>query len=491
MRLPWIVPAMLCAALFGQGPAPRKIDGPSYKDLKFPPLAPVKIPQVEIYTMPNGMRVYLLENHELPLVSGLALVRTGNLFDPADKIGLATMTGMVMRTGGTRAKTGDQLDQDLENVAASVESSIGETSGEVSFSALRDNGNDVLSAFHDVLTEPEFRQDKIDLAKVELRGEIARRNDDAEAIASREFRNTVYGKNTPYGWQIEYSTLDRIQRDDLIAFYRRYFFPANVMLAVYGDFSTADMKARLERLFGAWNRHEPAVPPFPPVEAKPRPGVFLATKEDVNQTVFFLGHLGGELREKDDPALEIMADILGGGFSSRLFKRVRTALGYAYGIGADWSAGYDHPGVFEISGSTKSQTTTDAIEVTRQEAERIRTSEVADAELETAKGTALNGFVFNFDTPSKTLSRILRYEYYGYPRDFIFQFQKALAAVTKADVLRAAKQHVRPQDFTIVAAGNPAEFGKPLTALGVPVHPIDLTIPPPVVAGQVTDASKP
>jgi zinc protease len=474
---------LLAAALFAQAPAPRTTADVSYQDLKFPPLAQVKIPQVETYTTSNGIRVYLLENHELPLVSGLALVRTGNLFDPPAKVGLATLTGMVMRTGGTRAKTGDQLDQDLENIAASVESSIGETSGEVTFSALRDNTSEVLPIFRDVLTGPEFREARLDLAKMQLRSGIARRNDDAEAIAEREFTNTVYGKDTPYGWQIEYATLDRIGRDDLIAFYKRYFFPANIMLAVYGDFATPDMKATLERLFGAWSVRQPPVPPFPAVKTKPRPGIFLASKEDVNQTVFYAGHLGGELRDKDDPALEIMADILGGGFSSRLFKRVRTSLGYAYGIGADWAASYDHPGLFEISGSTKSQTTTDAIKVVREEAERIRTSEVSDAELQTAKETAINSFVFNFDTPAKTLSRMLRYEYYGYPRDFIFQFQKSLAAVTKADVLRVAKQHLRPEQFTIVAVGNPSEFGKPLTALGLSLQPIDLTIPEPVAAG--------
>ncbi|MGE5646109.1 MAG: M16 family metallopeptidase [Acidobacteriota bacterium] len=471
---------LVAAAVFAQAPAPRKAADISYKDLRFPPLAQVKIPQVETYTASNGMRVYLLENHELPLVSGFALVRTGNLFDPPEKVGLATLTGMTMRSGGTRARTGDQLDQDLENIAASVESSIGETSGEVSFSALREDVSDVLAIFRDVLTGPEFRQERIDLAKMQLASSIARRNDDAEAIAAREFTNTVYGKDTPYGWQIEYATLDRISRDDLIAFYKRYFFPANVMLAVYGDFSTPDMKAAIERLFGAWNVRQPPVPAFPAVKAKAQPGIFLAEKDDVNQTVFYAGHLGGELKSRDAPALEIMADILGGGFSSRLFKRVRTSLGYAYGIGADWAAAYDHPGLFEVSGSTKSQTTADAIRVVREEIERIRTSEVSDAELQTAKETALNSFVFAFDTPAKTLSRMLRYEYYGYPRDFIFQFQKGLAAVTKADVLRVAREHLKPDQLTIVAVGNPAEFGKPLTALGLPLKLVDLTIPQPV-----------
>jgi zinc protease len=460
---------LFAAALLAQAPT----------DLKFPPLAPLRIPRVETYTLASGMRVYLLEDHELPLVNGLALVRTGNLFDPPDKVGLATLTGMVMRTGGTKARSGDRLDEDLENIAASVESSIDETSGEVSFSALSENADEVLSVFHDVLTEPAFRQERIDLAQSQLRDQIARRNDDPEAIAGREFANIVYGKDTPYGCQIEYATLARIRRDDLVAFHQRYFFPANILLAIHGDFSTPAMKRKLEELFGGWNERQPPVSPFPAVREAPHPGVFLAVKEDVNQTVFSVGQLGGLLEDKNDPALEIMADILGGGFSSRLFKRVRTQLGFAYGIDAEWAAGYDHPGLFEVAGSTKSGTTAEAIEVVREEVDRIRASEVAADELETAKQTSLNSFVFHFDTPARTLSRVLRYRYYGYPDDFIFQYRKALEAVTKADVLRVARQYLRPEAFTIVAVGNPRDFGKPLSALGLPVQRLDLTIPPP------------
>jgi zinc protease len=447
--------------------------------LKFPPLKPVRIPRVETYTMRNGIRVYLLENHELPLVNGTALVRTGGLFDPPDKIGLASLTGTVMRSGGTRTKTGDQLNEELENVAASVESSIGDTAGEVSFSTLSANTAQVLSAFRDVIREPAFRQDKIDLAKMQIRSAIARRNDNPNRIASREFSRLLYGKNTPYGAQVEYGTVARITRDDLVAFYRRYYFPANIMLAVYGDFDPAQMKAQLERLFGDWSYTQPPVPAFPKVERRPAPGVYVATKSDVDQTVFYVGQLGGELRDKDDPALEVMGDILGGGFASRLFKHVRTELGYAYDVSAGWSPAYNYPGVFEIAGSTKSASTTDTLAVIRQEVHRLRTAEVSDEELRTAKETLLNSFVFNFDRPSKTLSRMLRYEYYGYPKDFIFQYQKAIAAVTKSDVLRVAKQYLDPAQFTIVAVGNPAEFGRPLASLGLPVHSLDITIPKP------------
>jgi zinc protease len=461
--------ALFAATLGAQSPA----------DLKFPPLAPVRIPHVETYTLANGLRIYLLEDHELPLVNGLALVRTGNLFDPPDKVGLASLTGTVIRTGGAEARTGDELDEDLENIAAEVESSIDETSGEVTFSALSADVDRVLPIFRDILTAPAFRQERIDLAKSQLRDQIARRNDDPEAIAGREFANLVYDKDTPYGRQIEYATLARIERADLVAFYRRHFFPANVMLAVYGDFSAPAMKQKIEALFGSWNRSQPPVPDFPAVRRTPRPGVYLAVKEDVNQTVFALGQLGGTLRDKDEPALEIMADILGGGFSSRLFKRLRTQLGYVYGIDADWAAAYDHPGLFEIGGSTKSETTEPAIAVVLQEMDRIRASEVTAEELETAKQTSLNSFVFHFDTPEKTLARLLRYRYYGYPDDFIFEYRKALEAVTQADVIRVARQYLDPAAFTVVAVGNPHDFGKPLSDLGLEVHPLDLTIPSP------------
>jgi zinc protease len=453
---------------------------PSYKDLKYPALREIQIPKVEESTLPNGLRIYLLENHELPLVRGLALVRTGNLFDPADKIGLAGTAGSLIRSGGTAAKTGDQLDEELENIAASVESSIGESYGSVSFSTLKERTDEVLAAFHDVLTAPAFREDRLELIKTQARSGIARRNDDAHGISQREFSELIYGSRTPYAWREEYATIDNIKRDDVVKFYQRYYFPANVILAVQGDFSAPEMKARLEKLFASWNVTQPPVPPFPTVDPKlSQPGIHLAVKTDVTQTNLVLGNLGGELKDKDYPALEVMTDILGGGFQSRLFTRVRSKLGYAYDVSASWGANYDHPGLFEIESSTKSASTTDTLKAINAEVERIRTQEVTAEELESAKQTVLNGFIFNFDTPSKTLNRLLTYRYYGYPDDFIFQYQKAVHDVTRADILRVAKQYMDPAKFVIIAVGNPKDFGTPLTSLGLPVSDIDLTITPP------------
>src|ERR1700722_13948416 len=451
---------------------------PSYKDLKYPPLPQVKVPEPTSFTLSNGMRVFLLEDHELPLIQGLAMIHTGNLFDPPDKKGLSEFTAEVLRSGGTKAKTGDQIDEELENMAASVEAGMDETSASMSFSALKENGDTVLRVFKDVMTSPEFRQDKLDLAITQTRSAIARRNDDANAIPERELMRIIYGPTTPYGWQVEYEDLNHIHRDDVVKFYQRYYFPKNIMLAVYGDFKIAEMKEKLEKTFADWTVQQPDVPKFPEVTAKPAPGIYLAEKPDVTQTFFAMGELGGTLRDKDYAALQVAANILGQGFTSRLLSQIRTKLGYAYDISASWSANWDHPGTFRIEGSTKSQSTTETLEAARVELDKMRSAEVTPRELDEAKQGVLNSFVFNFDSPAKTLNRVMRYEYYGYPKDFLFQYQKAIAAVTRADVLRVAKERFLPENLAIVAVGNPKEFGKPLSALGK-VNVLDLTIPEP------------
>ncbi len=261
------------------------------------------------------------------------------------------------------------------------------------------------------------------------------------------------------------------------------------MLEVYGDFNTAEMKDKLEKLFGGWKVDQPPVPAFPPVTAKPGPGVYFGQKDEVTQTFFAMGELGGMLRDPDYAALTVAADILGGGFRSRLFKQIRTTLGYAYNVSAGWSANYNHPGTFRIVGSTKSMTTTETIEAINAEVVKIRTQEVSEAELKEAKDGVLNAFVFSFDSPAKTLNRAVRYAYFDYPKDFIFQYQKAVQAVTRADILRVAKAHFLPENLAIVAVGNSKDFGKPLTSLGK-VTPIDLTIPePPRAAAAAGDAA--
>lgn len=223
-----------------------------YEKLKYPKLGDIVMPQIEQATLPNGMRLFLVEDHELPLINVSAVIRTGSIYEPADKIGLASITGEVMRTGGTAARTGDELDEELERMAASVETAIGLNSGSASVSVLKEDIDKGLAILADVLMNPEFREDKIFLSKMQAKSMIARRNDDVRAIAGREFDKLIYGPDSVYARQEEYATIDSITRDDLIAFHKRFFAPNNIMLAVCGDFNTDEMikknRQRIPRL---------------------------------------------------------------------------------------------------------------------------------------------------------------------------------------------------------------------------------------------------
>jgi len=482
-----------CVAMLGQAapkPVPAKLQAGAWKGLKFGKLGEVKIPEIEIFTLKNGLKVYLLENHTLPFINGAMLVKTGTLLDPAAKAGLAELAATVLRSGGSKTKTGDQIDEQMENIAASVESNIGDQVATVGFNCLKENVDEVLGVYFDVLSQPEFRQDKIDLLKTQYRSAIARRYDEADDVNRSEFSAIVYGRDTAFGREVEYATLDAITRADLIDFYKRYYHPANMVMAVSGDFDKTAMRARLEQVLGAWNPAAGTVPTFPKVTNQAKAGIYSGDKSEVTQTFLTIGHLGGLLSDKDYPALEVLSDILAGGFDSRLFRKVRTDLGYAYNIGGGWGADYTHPGLFQITASTKTESTVATIQTILQEVNKIRADGVTDEEVATAKEKVINSFVFNFDKPQKTLSRLFRYDYYGYPKDFLAQYQKAIAAVTKADVVRVAKQYLDPSKFVITAIGNTTGFKTPLTDLQMPITKLELKVKePPKEIAKATAAT--
>jgi predicted Zn-dependent peptidase len=450
----------------------------NYTKLKYPKLHDVQVPEVEQVTLANGMRLFLLEDHELPLVSISVRLRTGSVYEPAEKVGLASITGEVMRTGGTATKTGDALDEELESIAASVETGIGLNSGSASMSVLKQDLDTGLAILADVLRNPAFAQDKIELAKMQQRSMISRRNDDVGSIAGREFSKLIYGPQSVYARQEEYATIDDISRDDLVAFHKKFFGPNNAMLAVWGDFDTKQMIEKIEKAFEGWERVDLGLPEAPQVQYEFRKTVNVVRKDDVNQSNVYLGHLGGLMSDPDYFALIVMNRILGGGFTGRLFKNVRSREGLAYSVFGAYSANYEYPGEFYVGCQTKSESTVYAIRAMIKEVQKMQEAEVTDEELALAKDSFLNSFVFNFDTKGEIVNRLMTYEYFGYPADFLQKTKQNVEKVTKADVLRVAKKHLQPDKVQILAVGRPDDFDEPLSALG-PVSEIDITIPPP------------
>ena len=376
-----------------------------YKELTYPPLNEIQAPEADRVTLTNGIILYMVEDHSLPLINLRVRIGVGSVDEPGDKIGLAGITGAVMRSGGTASMSGDEIDEEMEGIGASIETGIGRTSGFASMSVLKENLDTALPILVQVLMNPAFPEDKIELQKVQARSSISRRNDDAQSIAGREFSKLIYGAESVFARHSEYSTIDAITRDDLAAFHRRYFLPNNVMIGISGDFDAKEMRKTIATAFASWKKGNLDRAKTPTLNYTFDSSVHYVEKSDVNQSSISLGHIGGLRNNPDYFALQVMNDILSGGFSGRLMKNVRSDQGLAYAVFGRYSANYDYPGIFYVGCMTQSGTTVQAIRSMLREVERMIQEDVSEEELALAKESFLNSFVFNFDTKGEVIDR--------------------------------------------------------------------------------------
>ncbi|TET95295.1 MAG: insulinase family protein [Candidatus Zixiibacteriota bacterium] len=446
--------------------------------LKFPKLSELKVPEVDRVTLDNGIRLYLLEDKSLPLFHVSVRVNCGSYLEPEDKVGLADICGTVMRTGGTAKWTGDEIDELLEGVGASVETYIGTLSGGARVNVLSEYTDLGLEVLSEVLRRPVFEEDKIELAKVQERSAIARRNDDPQGITFREYRKIIYGANSPYARHSEYATINSITRDDLVAFHKAYFHPQNVQIAVWGDFDKAALLSKISQYFGDWQRAGELIPEPPKVDYEYQSKVYYVEKTDVNQSNIVMGHIGGLLTDEDYADRIVMNNVLGGSFGSRLFNSVRSREGLAYAVFGVYTANIKYPGVFYNYASTKSESTCKAVLEIIKEIKRMQTDPPTEDEMRMGKDGYLNSFVFKFDSKAEVVTRLMRYDFYGLPEDFLFREKENVEKVKPDDVIAAAKNNLHPEALHILVVGKGEDFDMPLEQLGFgSVDTVDITIP--------------
>ena len=457
-----------------------KVSPYEVEDLTYPELPDIDTPAAERVEFDNGLTVFLIEDHELPIVSAQARIGVGSVYVPAELVGLASITETTMRTGGTASMSSDEINQALENVGATVETSIGETSGGAYMTTLKENLDTVLPIFADVLMRPAFAEEKIELAKTQQSSAIARRNDNPQSVAFREFAQLLYGEESPYARVPQYWTLEAIERDDVEAFHDRFFHPNNTLLSIWGDFETDEMVAKLREVFSTWERAENfEQPPLPPKTGEMDYSVHFIPKSDVTQSTVLMGY-PGEIRmnHPDYFPVIVMNQVLSGGFTSRLFQNVRSDQGLAYAVFGTYTAGYEQPGQFYAGVMTKSGTTVEAARSVMHEIDRMRKAPPTDEEVELAKDGYLNAFVFNFDTRREIVQRLMTYEYYGYPRDFLQQVKSGVEDVAPADVFRVSQKYLHPGSVDLLVLGNEAELDTPVDQLAPDgtVDTVDISI---------------
>ena len=449
----------------------------TWQQIPIPPLPAFHPQQPKRIELSNGMVIFLQEDHELPLINGITRIRGGSRHEPANKLGLTDIYGEVWRTGGTKTQTGDQLDDFLEVRAAKVETSNGPDSTSINWSCLKGDFDDVFQVFVELIQNPEFRQDKIDIAQKGEFDAISRRNDRIGDIAQREATKLAYGADNAYARVPEYATVAAVTRQDLLDWHATYVHPNNIILGVSGDFDATAMEAKLRAAFETWPKG-PALPNDEVQYHPAPPGYYLIRKEDVNQSSIHMVSLGIKRDNPDYYAVSVFNEAFAGGFSSRLFNDIRTKRGLAYNVGGGIGANFGHPGILQFVMGTKSQSTFESVQALYEDIDNLHKQPIGDDEIQRAKDAILNAFIFRLDSPDKILGERMTYEFYGYPADWLDKYQAEIKKVTAADANRVAAKYVHREQLAVLVVGNAKEFDKPLSSLG-PAKEIDITIPPP------------
>ncbi|MFH5883188.1 M16 family metallopeptidase [Halalkalibaculum sp. DA3122] len=471
-RFTSLVVLILCAGLATVHAQKR------YDELNFPELNEFQRPEVETFTLDNGIRVFLVEDDELPLIDLSVNIRTGGVLVPNEKAGLASITGSVIRSGGSENYPADTLNKILENRAASMETGIGFTSGGASMNVLKEDFSELLPIFVDLLQNPALPQEKIELEKKQVKSSISRRNDNQQQIGSREFERLIYGEDSVYGRLTEYETVDNITREDLVNFHGDHFVGANMMVGVVGDFDADQIKKQLSNAFSSIEAGQKTALDFPEIDYEFNRTINLVDKPDVNQSYVLMGHIGGLRSNPDYPKVQVMNEVLSGGFSGRLFQVVRTDLGLAYAVFGSYEMNTFYPGQFYTGVMTKSSTTAEAIDAIIEQIKRLQEEPIQPEELRDVKDQFLNSMVFRYDSYEEVLSRRLSNEYRELPPDAFEEFIEGVRNTTIEDVQKMAQKYLKPDSMQILVVGNKQEIGDQLEKYGT-VNEIDISIPQP------------
>jgi predicted Zn-dependent peptidase len=313
--------------------------------------------------------------------------------------------------------------------------------------------------------KPGFDPGQLDLAKKQEVEAIRRSNDNPEEIAYREFRKVLYEGN-PRGQVPSIESIERIQRDDLIVFHRKFFQPNNMILGISGDFKKEEILSSLGEAFRNWGRSLLELPIVPPPTSRDKKLIYFAPK-DLPQATILMGHLSIPLDHPDNIPLRVLNFILGGGgFNSRLTQEIRSNQGLAYSVGSFYQGRVGY-GVFGAFCQTKSSTTHKAISLIYEITEGVKKNEPTPAELDWAKKTLVNQFIFSFASSASIVSQQMQLEYDGLPEDYLERYPERVAAVTLKDLGRVAEKHLHPEKSLLLVVGKEEDFDQPLSSFGL------------------------
>lgn len=422
------------------------------------PAPKIELGKYEHFTLKNGLKVYVVENHKLPVVS-MSLVLDRDPILEGDKAGFVSTAGQMMRTG-TASRTKDQFDEQVDFIGANLSFSATGFNA----SSLKKNLPTLLDLTSDALLNPKFTQEELDKVKKQMTANLASEKDNPDAIASKIRNTLLYGKNHPNGELMTEKTVENITLADVESYYNTYYKPNIGYLAVVGDVTPKEMKKLLKKSFGKWEKGNVPSKKYDLPKHTDKTQVVVVDRPSAVQSVLsFTNPADLQPGSEDAVAAQIMNTILGGGSSARLFMNLREKNGYTYGaystIASDKILGR-----FNASASVRNAVTDSAATEFLNEITKIRNERVTEDELKYAKAYITGNFARGLENPATVAFYAINTARYGLPADYYANYLKKVEAVTAADVQRVAQKYVKPEALYIVAVGNASDIADKLTA---------------------------
>ena len=444
--------------------------------LRFGPSRPLRSPADEETVLPAGLRIFVSENREIPIVNIYALVPGGSAADPSGKAGLAEATAQVVRRGGSASLAARDLDERLNQLGALFESAVTESSAQFTLRLPSQSVAAALALLADLLAAPRLDPEAVDSVLGQMHEAIGQRFQNPAAGLTRLFRGRLYDANSPGGRLPDYDALDSIARVDIERFYRQNYGPGRAVVAIEGDVAMAEVKAKAQELFGAWTA--PAVP-APAVIAEPSApatgALMFVDREELRQSGLIVGHRGGRISDTDFAAMQILCEVLTGLPDGRLPSRVRATGGWRADWSAAWDAGLVRAGEFAVRATVDSAYTTQAVGFIKEELAKLRQSGVTEQELERARTRLLATLAVRYQSSAEQARERAVSRFHGLAPDLLARTYQTLANLTVADVARAAGRNLLPEQVVAVA-GNSKLFDKPLATLGGKVDLVEMPI---------------
>lgn len=434
---------------------------------------PYHFPEITRTTLPNGLRLLIAENHNAPLVSLRALIRSGADHDTVSTAGLASITADLLDEGaGTRDAI--QLAEEIGLLGGALGTGADWDASYISLDVLSRTAEEALTIFADVTAHPTLPADGLERVRAERLNEIIQQRNEPAAIAGKRFARLLYG-NGPYGNTTvgNAESVARIQLDDVRGYYQSHYIPNNASVVVSGDIDPRNAIDLVTKLLGEWQTGPTPPPPLVQPKAIEASRIYVIDRPEAVQSEIRVGHLGVPRSCEDYFSVSVMNAIFGGVFNSRINLNLRERHGYTYSARSQFVF-RKQAGPFVVAAPVRNEVTHNSVSEILSELRRIQTGDLTDAELDDTKSYLIGVFPATVQTSSDIASRLVDMELYGLPQAYFDHYRENIAGVTKDDIVRAARKYLDPDRLLIVIVGSAKEIREPLGGLGLPLHELDL-----------------